>query len=196
MPFASLTILISGAVILSIVYFQFSLLGLTTSAMTESDILSNLRVTLSQSSTAPHTVSVSVENKHPSTTITVLKWNSPLDPAALGLGLIFIKPAEADEPYHINSIKISRKMPPTEESLVTLGPGENVTNDVELREPIIPSKVWKGGRATVEMKGRWMAVWAGLTKDDLLKDPQKLKGVGGGQESLTGYWVSEPIEVK
>ncbi|KAI8152202.1 hypothetical protein K4K49_009801 [Colletotrichum sp. SAR 10_70] len=92
----------------------------------ESSSFPDLQLSLSQTvaSKAP-SVSVSVKNTSPDTPVTILKWNSPLDEAALGLGLVSITPAGASEPIHIDAVKLTRKMPPNAESLVTLLPGES-----------------------------------------------------------------------
>lgn len=128
--------------------------------------------------------------------MTILKWNSPLDPAALGLGLVRIIPAGTTEPIHIEAIKISRLMPPKPDSLVTLLPQDSATNTVELRGPIVSESLWDAGPVKVVMKGRWMAVWPVLTKEDLLLDTERLQSVGAGVGSLIGEWESECIEVR
>lgn len=162
--------------------------------MAETSFLKNLQIDVSVTSKQPPTISATVKNTHPSTVVTILKWESPLDPAALGLGLISITPAGAVEPLPINALKISRVMPPGADSLVTLGPGESTTNVVELREPVVPGSVWTtSGQATICLKGRWMAAWPGLTKEELQKDGQKLQGVGAGVGSLTGSWESDTV---
>ncbi|KAF9871887.1 hypothetical protein CkaCkLH20_10519 [Colletotrichum karsti] len=183
-----------GVIITLSLYF-FSPLQMPTMAESSSSFLPNLQTTLSQSASDPPSVSVSVKNTSPDTTVTILKWESPLDPAALGLGQVSITPAGASEPIPAHAIKISRKMPPGAESLVTLRPGESADNVIELREPRVPGDVWKAGKAQVAMKGRWMAVWPGLTTEELLQQPERLKSVGAGAGSLTGEWETESIEI-
>ncbi|ETS75348.1 hypothetical protein PFICI_12292 [Pestalotiopsis fici W106-1] len=162
--------------------------------MTQESFLVNLQTNVSVTSKNPPIISVSVKNTHSSEVATILKWESPLDPAALALGLVSVIPAGTTEPIRINALKISRAMPPGSESLVTLGPGESATNTLELREPIVPGSVWASGDpATVWLSGRWMAVWLGLTKDDLQKDMQKLQAVGAGVGSLIGRWESNKV---
>ncbi|KAI8241891.1 hypothetical protein K4K53_003867 [Colletotrichum sp. SAR 10_77] len=92
----------------------------------ESSSFPDLHLSLSQTvaSKAP-SVSVSVKNTSSDTPVTILKWNSPLDEAALGLGLVSITPAGASETIHIDAVRLTRKMPPNAESLVTLLPGES-----------------------------------------------------------------------
>ncbi|KAI1753546.1 hypothetical protein F4782DRAFT_529426 [Xylaria castorea] len=118
-----------------------------------------------------------------------------ISPAALGLGLIHVIPTGTTQPIHIDAIKISRLMPPRADSLVTLLPGESVTNTVELRDPIVPKHAWDAGPAKVRMSGRWMAVWPDLSKEDVLSDTQRLQSVGVGVGSSIGDWESEYIEL-
>ncbi|KAI8203695.1 hypothetical protein K4K52_005241 [Colletotrichum sp. SAR 10_76] len=185
--------LILGAVILLTLYFHSPIETLTMAD--SSSFLSNLEVSVSQSASSPPSVKVSVKNTHPDTPVTIIKWNSPLDPIVLGLGQVSVTPAGASEPMHIAAIKVGRKMPPGPESLVTLKPGESAENVVELREPRVPGDVWKAGKAKVSLKGRWMAVWPALTTEELLQKPEKLQSIGAGPESLQGDWETETIEV-
>ncbi|KAI1745886.1 hypothetical protein F4680DRAFT_399514 [Xylaria scruposa] len=163
--------------------------------MAQPFFLSHLQLNVTQSPVAEPAISVSVTNTHSSTPVTFLKWDSPLDSAALGLGLVHVIPAGTTQPVHINSIKISRLMPPKGDSLVTLLPGESATNTVELRDPIVPKRVWDTGPAKVRMSGRWMAVWPELTKEDVLSDTQRLQSVGAGVGSLIGNWETEYVEL-
>ncbi|RYC65389.1 hypothetical protein CHU98_g825 [Xylaria longipes] len=163
--------------------------------MAQRSFLSNLRLNVTQSPIAQPAISVSVMNTHSSIPVTILKWNSPLDSAALGLGLVHVIPAGSTQPIHIDAIKVSRLMPPTADSLVTLLPGESATNTIELREPIVPKRVWDAGPAKVKISGRWMAVWPELTKEDVLSNTQRLQSIGAGVGSLIGDWESEYIEV-
>lgn len=157
--------------------------------------LANLDVSLSQASPADGPrLSISVKNSHPSTTLTLLRWDSPLDPLALQLGLISVTPAGASAPIDMPTIQVRRAMPPDAESLVTLPPGESVTSIVELRDTFVPEDTWAQGKAKIGMKGSWGAVWPGVKKDDLLGDLEKLNALGAGDDVLTGEWESPTIE--
>lgn len=169
--------------------------------MSDFSVAKNLEVSLSQApattATATPSLSVSVKNTHPSTPLTLLKWDSPLDPIALQLGLISVTPAGASAPIDMPTIKASRAMPPGADDLVTLRPGESASSVVELRKMFVPKATWSLGRAEVRMKGRWAAVWPGLGKDDLLGDVQKLSALGGGGDGvLTGEWESPTIGIE
>lgn len=166
--------------------------------MPDFSLADNLEVRLSQASAAATpSLSVSVKNTHPSTPLTLLKWDSPLDPLALQLGLVSVTAAEAAAPLDMPTIKISRAMPPGADSLVTLRPGESASSVVELRDTFVPKDTWAKGKAKVNMKGRWAAVWPGLVKDELLGDLEKLSALGGGGDGvLNGEWESPTIEVE
>lgn len=166
--------------------------------MPDSSLADNIEVRLSQASTAATpSLSVSVKNTHPSTPLTLLKWDSPLDPLALQLGLVSVTAAGTSTPIDMPTIKVSRAMPPGADSLVTLQPGESSSSIVELRDTFVPKDTWAQGKAKASMKGRWAAVWPGLDKDELLGDPEKLSALGGGGDGvLTGEWESPTIEVE
>jgi hypothetical protein len=163
--------------------------------MAQASFLTNLQLNITQSSNFHRTILVYLTNIHPSIPVTILKWNSPLDPAAVELGLVHIVPAGTNQSIHIDAIKISRLMPPRANSLVTLFPGESAVNSVELCDPTVPEGTWHPGPAKIKMSGRWMAVWPGLTKEDLLLDIRRLQSVGAGVGSLTGDWESEYMVV-
>ncbi|POS79258.1 hypothetical protein DHEL01_v202348 [Diaporthe helianthi] len=157
--------------------------------------LANLEISLSQASPAETPgLSISVTNTHPSTTLTLLKWDSPLDPLALQLGLISVTPAGESAPIDMPTIKISRAMPPGADSLVTLQPGQSANSVVELPDMFVPKDTWAQGKAKISMKGSWAAVWPGVGKDDLLADLERLSALGGGEGVLTGEWESPAVE--
>lgn len=67
--------------------------------MSDFSVANNLEVSLSQApSTGNPSLSVTVKNTHPSTPLTLLTWDSPLDPLALQLGLVSVTPAGAPGP--------------------------------------------------------------------------------------------------
>lgn len=163
--------------------------------MADESFLTNLQLRVVGSPTSQHAISVSITKMHSSTAVTILKWNSPLDAAVLGLGLVQVIPAGATEPIHINAIKIKRLMPPNADSLVTLLPGETASNTIDLDHPLVPNNIWAAGPAKVRMAGRWVAVWPGSAKEELLSDTQALQSVGAGVGSLTGTWESEYVNI-
>lgn len=161
-------------------------------ASQENEILSQLHVSLSQASKSPPTVSIKVTNKSPSP-VTILSWESPLDEIALSLGLFSITPSGASEPLEIDRVMVSRKTPPSDDSLISLGPGESRENQVVLKEVLVPIEKLKGKKSTVEVKGRWMGVWPKSRGE--LNDEAIEKGAHGGG-AVAGTFASDSIEIE
>lgn len=162
-------------------------------ASQDSDILSQLHISLSQaSSKSPLAVSIRVTNNSPKP-VTILTWESPLDELALPLGLLSITPSDASGPLEIPIIMVSRKLPPDEKSLVSLAPGESRENQVEIREVLVPPEKLKGRKSTVQIKGRWMAVWPkprGEVSDEAI---EKMTHGGG---AVAGTYTSDGVEIE
>ncbi|KAF4546261.1 hypothetical protein BFW01_g914 [Lasiodiplodia theobromae] len=163
------------------------------------DLLSHLHVSATQSSTNPPILTLTLKNTHPSTAITLLNWESPLDPLALQLGLVSVYPLEGDEPLPLATIQVSRKLPPGRDQLVALQPGESRAQEVTLREPVVPFKKVAEGpdgkkKVRVVCRGRWKAVWvaAGVEEvgDSALEKMEADEGAVGGQ------WEAEGVEVE
>ncbi|KAG8156778.1 hypothetical protein KVR01_013383 [Diaporthe batatas] len=161
-------------------------------ASQDNEVLSQLQVSLSQASKSPPTVSVKVTNKSPSP-VTILSWESPLDELALSLGLFSITPSGASEPLEIDRIMVSRKTPPSDDSLISLAPGESRENQVVLKEILVPAEKLKGKKSTVAVKGRWMGVWP-QPRGELSNDAIEKGAHGGG--AVAGTFASDSIEIE
>lgn len=161
-------------------------------ASQDNEILSQLHVSLSQASKSPPAISIKVTNNSPSP-VTILSWESPLDQLALSLGLLSITPSGASEPLEIDRVMVSRKMPPSDDSLVNLAPGESRENQVVLKELLVPAEKLKGKKSTVKVKGRWMGVWP-KTRDELSDEAIEKGAHGGG--AVAGTFASESIEIE
>ncbi|KKK20435.1 hypothetical protein P175DRAFT_0532640 [Aspergillus ochraceoroseus IBT 24754] len=113
--------------------------------------------TLSAAFSSPIAVPVRVSVRNTGKTcLTVLRWGSPLDPHANILGLFEIRHAESGEPVTLDTIKLSRKLPPSAKELVEIPPSSSVVVEVTLpRVPLV-----EGHRYTIQAKGRWHAIWA------------------------------------
>ncbi|KAJ6443292.1 hypothetical protein O9K51_04471 [Purpureocillium lavendulum] len=122
-----------------------------------SNPIDKLAVALHQTASSPPTVRATVTNNNDHA-ITVLSYQSPLDPAALALGLLAVTPSGASQPLELPVIKMSRQWPPQGDSLVSLAAGASMTNDLVLESPKVPVDKL-GDMATVLMEGQWMAVW-------------------------------------
>ncbi|PGH07193.1 hypothetical protein GX51_01980 [Blastomyces parvus] len=109
----------------------------------------------------PLELTASVHNSNPDQAITLLKWNTPLDPQANVLGIFDIREAECGTPVDSLVVKISRKLPPTQDDLVEI-PADGVkTVQVTLR----PMGFSAGRQYKISAKGRWHALWAGGLDD-------------------------------
>lgn len=155
-----------------------------------SNPIDKLAIVLSQTSTSPPTVRVTVTNKnsHP---VTIVIYNSPLDKIALPLGLLTITPSGASEPLELQTIQASRIWPPKPDSLVGLEAGASATNDMVLKEPTVPMKELEK-KATVFLEGRWMGVLARAKEKVSSED---LEHLGSQPDSFQGDFKSESIEI-
>lgn len=162
----------------------------------DSDILSDLRVSLQQTSKSPPAICIKVTNNS-SRPVTVLTWESPLDQLALQLGLLTITPesanASASAPLDIPTIKVSRKLPPGNESLVSLAPGESRENHVVFQELLVPLAEIRGKKARVSLKGRWTRVWP-KARSELTQE--QIEGLGAEGGAVSGECKAEGIEIE
>ncbi|EXF85064.1 hypothetical protein CFIO01_09630 [Colletotrichum fioriniae PJ7] len=147
--------------------------------------LSKLALRIRQTSENPPTLSFSVENKHDAP-LTILRWNTPLDPLAIQVGLVSITPEGKSEPIEVHTVQLRRIMPPRPEDLVTLQPGESQEQEIVLKEPIVALDSL-GKTARVAVKGKWQVVWP-TTADKLSQ--ATLEKLQFGEGVLTGEFES------
>ncbi|KAG7059472.1 putative secreted protein [Colletotrichum scovillei] len=147
--------------------------------------LSKLALRIRQTSEKPPTLSFSVENKHDAP-LTILRWNTPLDPLAIQVGLVSITPEGKSEPIEVHTVQLRRIMPPRPEDLVTLQPGESQEQEIVLKEPIVALDSL-GKTARVAVKGKWQVVWP-TTADKLSQ--ATLEKLQFGEGVLTGEFES------
>lgn len=167
----------------------------STSTMAEDSLLSNLKISIRQvSSSSPVSIAITVKNtnSHP---VTILPWDSPLDPLALQLGAISVTPPGSSTPLDIPTIKVNRKLPAGDDFLVEIGAGEtSPENVVELKEIFVGQKLreLQVKKALVKCKGQWRAVWA-VPKKEL--SPETIEGMGVGDDTAaSGNFESEEFE--
>jgi hypothetical protein len=163
--------------------------------------LTDLHLVVSQVKPAsPPTLLITLKNTNPKVPITILTWNSPFDALLVQLGLLIITPPASSTPLHIPTIMVKRRMPPPEDNLITLEPGEDVSRTVEIGERFVAPEQWRGdgsgGRAKVQLKGRWTAVWPGVKKPELV-GTQRLETLGydGEEGVLMGEYESDTLEI-
>lgn len=158
------------------------------STMASSSPSKDLHVTLAQKSKSPPTITLRVKNIHPSTPLTFLTWNTPLDPAILPLGILAVSLPDSADRLNKDSIKISRKTPPAADQFVTLAPGEAREQHVELKRPIVPLDKVEGGKVVVRCGGRWGDVW----EEEVGPEEWSARAGKGG----SGEWECEALEVE
>ncbi|OAX85081.1 hypothetical protein ACJ72_00553 [Emergomyces africanus] len=131
------------------------------------ELSSSLAVTIgaapctSLNPTNPIQLTVSVRNNNPNQTVTLLKWNTSLDPQANVLGIFQTRDAECGTPVDSLVIKVSRKFPPTQDDLVEIPAGG--VKEVKLTLP--PMTLSAGRQYVISAKGRWQGIWAGGRDD-------------------------------
>ncbi|KKZ60684.1 hypothetical protein EMCG_04668 [[Emmonsia] crescens] len=130
------------------------------------ELSSSLSVTIgvpctNPSPTDPIRLTVSVHNNDPNQAVTLLKWNTPLDPQADVLGIFEAREAEFGTPVDSLVVKISRKLPPTQDDLVEI-PADGVK---EVQVTLRPMALSAGHEYMISAKGRWQALWAGSLDD-------------------------------
>lgn len=121
-------------------------------------------------------ISLTVHNQfdHP---VTILAWDSPLDPCCGALGIVEIVDTTTDTPLPIDKILFNRQMPPSPESFVQINSDDGATNVVSVPDVILDS----GKDYRIVIKGRWKAVW-----DDAME------GIDASSlENLTGAFAGE-----
>ncbi|CAG8070447.1 unnamed protein product [Penicillium salamii] len=120
----------------------------------------------------PITVSVHNTAEIP---VTILRWNSPLDPQAGVLGVFEVSDTTDQRTIPIPRIMVSRKLPPSEEDLVEIKADE--TFDFVVKIPV--SDLEEGHQYSVRAQGTWHAVWptelANVTPSQL-QDNGNVKG--------------------
>lgn len=158
----------------------------------DSNILSDLHVSLKQVAKSPLAVTITVTNNSPRS-VTILTWDSPLDGLALHLGLLTLTPAGKSAPLGIPTINVSRQLPPTDASLVGLAPGESRENDVVFPELLVPLQKIKGQRIGVKLKGRWTRVWK-RARAELTQE--MIEDFGADGNAVSGEFETDSIEIE
>ncbi|KAH6675244.1 hypothetical protein F5X68DRAFT_278330 [Plectosphaerella plurivora] len=153
--------------------------------------LAQVAISLKQTATSPPAISVTVTNNY-DTVMTLLNWNSPLDPAAVALGVFSFTPEGASAPLDIPTIAFRRVMPPPPETLITLQPGESTTKEFTFEDPAVPVSEL-GKKAKLQCSGDWASAWPGYTAAELT--PETLDKLQYGDQAKSGPFSSEAIEL-
>lgn len=189
---ASRIIIIAAVFFVAVTLLYFTSASAVSYDMSKStakqDSIGDLAVRLSVAS-ASSTIRVTVQNENPDQTISLLTWDSPLDPRALNTGTLTLEDAENGEEIPGPGIKLNRLLPPPRDALVEIAPKGSFSQEITLRSPWIPTD---GRSVRVTMSGTWKAVWrkptAEITDDELASMT--------GDEVLSGEFRSEALELQ
>lgn len=123
---------------------------------TTSNSVPGLNMSLSQIYFGPPTLLVTLENNHPDTTYTILKWDTPVDPSALNTGVFSIVDQSSNKEVEQIILHVNRKMPPPPNQLMTLVPGTREEVEVVFDKAWMPKH-----RSTynISAKGMFRGVW-------------------------------------
>lgn len=127
-----------------------------TMSQTSSEI-PGLSLTLSQIAKDPPTLRVTLKNDSPDTTYTLLKWGTPLDDAALNTGVFKITDDHSGAEVEQLIMQIRRRMPPGQDQLAGVQPGEEESVDVVFNRPWMPER--KPAKYKVKAEGLLQGVW-------------------------------------
>ncbi|KAK1777214.1 hypothetical protein QBC45DRAFT_331264 [Copromyces sp. CBS 386.78] len=166
----------------------------------------SLLITQPDPTASPPTLRLTLRNTSPSVPITLLTWSSPLDPLAIQLGLIQISsPSNPSNKMDFPELMIKRAMPPPEDALVTLGPGEARSQEVVMREPIVNGEkleeLAEEGRVRVRVvcgkegdENSGVVVWAGKKREEV--SDEEIELLGRGEEAERWRFESEVFAMK
>ncbi|QDS76193.1 hypothetical protein FKW77_008219 [Venturia effusa] len=155
---------------------------------------SSLQLTLAvkEPSTSPPTLLVTATNLHGSTSITLLKWDTPFDDKALLLGIFNIKDLNSGATLPNLNMKINRVTPPPRDAFLEIEPRSAITKELVLSE-LPGAKLEKDTEYEIQAKGKWKAVWHASVKDI---DNEQLKKMGGGTGVMTWDFESNSARFK
>ena len=144
-------------------------------------------VTSTLQSNTPLEIDVSIRNnaQHP---VTILTWDSPLDPKAGLLGIFELVNLETKESVPLATARLARELPPSSDSFVEIKGQKDYKSSTTL--PTVDLGLPDDTEYRIEVKGSWRSVWNG-TKAEIGREA--LESVTGG---TAGEYNSNEIRVK
>ncbi|KAF1927749.1 uncharacterized protein M421DRAFT_421592 [Didymella exigua CBS 183.55] len=138
-----------------------------TMSQTSSEI-PGLSISLAQVSADPPTLRITLKNENEDTPYTLLKWDTPMDDAALNTGVFKITNADSGAEVEQLIMQIRRRMPPGQSQLAGVRPGEEEHLDVVFDRPWMPDT--KPAKYKVHaqglLKGAWDKLRSEVTDDE------------------------------
>ncbi|PPJ54342.1 hypothetical protein CBER1_07125 [Cercospora berteroae] len=126
----------------------------------------DLRIFLSHTWLPVPTVKVTIQNTHPTATLSFLTWDTPIDKSSLNTGVLQMTDAVSGEAVEGPGLKLNRLLPPPRDDVVELAAQDVVEVEIELKAPWIPSS---NKLVKVHAEGAWRAVWT-KAKDEVADD--------------------------
>jgi hypothetical protein len=121
-------------------------------------------------------ITVSIHNPAQSP-VTVLKWMSPLDARAGVLGVFSVCDTGTGDPLPLDTIKISRKLPPSFDDLVEISGGQTLDFTVDL-----PGQHFEEGHEySIYAAGTWHAIWDKPLSDLTVSELDNLGSANRGE---------------
>lgn len=116
-----------------------------------------------------------VSNPSADTPITILRWNSVLDPKAGLLGVASLRNHKDAKDIDIPSIMINRQMPPPKEDYLRIEPGSSISNAVTL--VVADSGLQTGVEYEVSAEGQFMEIYRGEDEEPVRVVPYSCEPV-------------------
>lgn len=84
------------------------------------------------------------------------------------LGILSLNPQGASEPVEAAALQIQKVWPPQDDSLIEIPAGGTEHQEVEIKAPVVDLEKLKG-KAKMQLKGRWQAVWVEKKEDVIMR---------------------------
>ncbi|KAJ5712406.1 hypothetical protein N7493_008874 [Penicillium malachiteum] len=132
----------------------------------------------------PLTAFIQNENQYP---ITIVKWNTPLDPNAGSLGIFHICDTTSGETLAADTIEISRKLPASQDDLVQIDGGQTI----QYQHDLTGWNFQKDHEYSIRAQGTWHSLWNCPLADVTASQTQTLTGDKRGQfrSEFVGFMV-------
>ena len=140
---------------------------------------------------SPPILRITVTNLHPSTSLTLLSWETPFDPDAFESGVFQVTERGSTARILNAGSKMKHNLPAKREAYIELEPRHAVTKDVTLEGPGIFLE--KGKEYNVQAKGLWKMVWHANVAD---VGERELKLSAGTTGFMSWEYESDVVTVK
>ena len=144
----------------------------------------DLQLSVQLATSSGDKLTITISNQDSTTPRTFLQWDTPFDIRALDMGVLRLEDAETGDELPSPGLKLNRKLPPPRDDLIEVPAGGEVSKEIELKAPWLPTD---GRKVRVRAEGEWKAAWK-KGKDEIVEAEL---GDLGGESALTGAFRSE-----